>query len=89
MSTPTETTPPPQSVSASTVALIVLVVAALASAPWIVTGAGWLLHQSWFTIPALLLVAVARWRPKSLLAAVLLARQYFVQRKTKTEPETV
>ena len=81
-------TPVPSSsgqVSASTVALVVLAVAVLGSAPWVVTAVAWLLHQAWITLPALLIVAVTKWRPKFLLAAVLLGRQAVVQRQAKTE----
>lgn len=84
MSTPVSTSPP-REVNLSSIALWVLVVAALGSAPALLSVPVWMLHQPWITIPALLIVAVARWRPKALLAVGLLARQHFVQRNAKTK----
>ena len=83
MSTPVSA-PPSRPISVSTIALWVLVVAALGSAPGLLSAVMWMLHQPWITIPALLIVAVARWRPKALLTAALLGRQYAVQRNAKS-----
>jgi hypothetical protein len=82
-------TPPPTArrLSASEVALRVLGVAVLASAPWLVTAVAWSLTRWWIALPALIVVAVARWRPRALLAGVLLAHQQ-VQRRRGAKTET-
>lgn len=86
MSTPVSAPAAPvRKLSVSSVALWVLLVAVLGSAPSLLAVPVWMLHQPWITVPALLIVAVARFNPKALLAAVLLGRQYVVQqRQAKT-----
>lgn len=82
------TTAPPRRRSPSEIALWVLGIAVLAAAPGLVAGllvaAVWALTQAWIVIPALVIVALRQWRPKSFLAAALIGRQYVVQRQTKT-----
>lgn len=89
MSTPTETTPPPREVSWSTIAFWSLLVVALASAPSLLTAVAWALHQPWLTLPLLLIVAVARWKPahtkRALLVGAALAHQTWTQRR---QPKT-
>lgn len=82
---PTAPTPPPRKLSASSVALWVLLVAVLGSAPSLLAVPVWMLHQPWITVPALLIVVISRFNPKALLTAALLGRQYVVQqRQSKT-----
>lgn len=86
MSTPVSTPAAPvRKLSLSSIALWVLLVAVLGSAPSLLAVPVWMLHQPWITVPALLIVVIARFNPKALLTVALLGRQYVVQqRQSKT-----
>lgn len=85
MSTPTAPVVPPRTTSVSGIALVVLLVAVLGSAPSLLAVPVWMLHQPWITVPALLIVAVSRWRPahtkRALFAGAALAHQQVTQRR--------
>jgi hypothetical protein len=73
----------------SSIAFWSLVVIALASAPSLLTGVAWALHQPWITLPLLLIVALAKWKPKHasralLVGAALVHQQWTRRRQSKT-----